>query len=197
MMAKLDMWKQRAQEVLRGDPNADQILRAFFGVLQFIHGRDWQGACHAASSVLYVLLREQGVPAHAVIGEVRGGIAVFSHSWSEIDGAVYDAAISKTLVKNDTFAPVMKGIDLESGNSTQVQYGIGTELRPDPDAARIRSMPFVEYMDGFPGHKRGLWGLAGEIGSRSGIYVNAGRARQRYSDTRWIIRQAGGDRPRE
>lgn len=187
---KMDMslWRAGMQKVLKGDPNSLTITRTLTVVLRYIEKRRWQGACHAVSAVIYVLLREQGVVAELCLGEVRRDRIVFNHSWIEIDGAVYDAAIVLTLDGEQFSAPVVRGADVQTGKASDVEYGFNSGQPDDPPTSMIRKTSFVAFLDGFPDHSYGLCGLAADLGLQLGLRLDVPELREKYADTRWLSR---------
>ena len=80
-------------------PDSYKIKKTFFSVLKYIHKNNWTGACHATSSIMFLLLKEQGIDVNLYIGEVARESIIFDHSWLELDGKPIDAAISNTLIQ--------------------------------------------------------------------------------------------------
>jgi hypothetical protein len=167
-------------------PDSYKIKKTFFCVLKYIHKNDWTGACHATSSVMYLLLRNQGVDVSLYIGEVSRGSIIFDHSWLEFGGEPIDAAISKPLIQGIAFSPVYCGIELETGTPTESNYsfqsleGLGQEM----EFYSSNTLGF--YLDGFPLHNKGLWGIAAILAKELGIKFNIGKAKKKYSDERWL-----------
>ena len=166
-------------------PEFYKIKKTFFGVLKYIHKNDWTGACHATSSIMYLLLKEQGVDVNLYIGEVVRGSIIFDHSWLELDGKPIDAAISNTLIQGIRFSPVYCGVELETGTPTEFNYSFqsGGGLGPEMEFYSSNTLGF--YLDGFPRHPKGLWGIASIIAKELGIKFNIGKAKQKYSDEQW------------
>ncbi len=162
-----------------------KIQNTFFSLLRFIHKTQWDGACHASSAILYLLLQEQNFNAKLYVGEVGSLPIVFDHSWVEIDNKIYDAAILSTLIDGISFSPVLVDIDLATGHKTKNDYGINSGQGYDPIAHQIMQTPFNVYMSNFPGHPKGLWGLTKEIGRNIGVKINLGRVNSKYSNTIW------------
>ena len=162
-----------------------KIQRTFFEILRFIKKTEWSGACHAASSVLYILLREQKFDAELYVGEVGNLPIVFDHSWVEIDNKIYDAAITSTLIEGISFPPIFAGIDLETSQTPNNQYGIHSGQGYDPVAQSIIQTPFGDYLSMFPAHPKGLWGVTKDIGKGMGLRMNLGQLKSKYSDTEW------------
>jgi hypothetical protein len=94
LFISLIQWKKTALSIADASRQGQATLRAYLQVLSFIHATQWQGACHASSAVLVVLLGSQGIPAQPCIGEAKCGAKVFDHSWVEIAGEIYDPAVS-------------------------------------------------------------------------------------------------------
>ena len=162
-----------------------KIHKTYFSLLRFIRKANWEGGCHASSSILHLLLSEQGFDSKLFIGEVGVPPIVFDHSWVEVDQNVYDAAIANTLVKGFTFPPVFANIDLDTGDATKLKYGMNSGQGFDPAIRHIKQIPFELYMNNFPDHPKGLWGLTKDIGKGIGLRINLGRLRKKYSDTVW------------
>lgn len=162
-----------------------KLKKYYFGLLEFIHQNDWTGACHASSSILYILLQEESIDADIFIGEAARGSIVFDHSWVEVDGEPLDAAISNTLIEGIRFPPVFLGYDLDSGDKTQTNYSFigGSGLEAEMAFYASNSLGF--YMDNFPGHSEGLWGVARDVAKSVGQKLNVNRARLRYADKTW------------
>ncbi len=111
-------------------------------------------------------------------------MAYFDHSWIEIDGEIYDAAISNSL-SDLNFPPVFSGIDLSSGSKPLVSYGTPSGKGYDADARRIRSISVLEYMSGFADHPQGLFGIAKLIGKKAGIQVSVNAIQKIASNAVW------------
>jgi hypothetical protein len=181
-------WKKSAEAIRAPSLAGYKILTTFCCILDFIHQQAWQGACHASSAAFYVLLKEQGldpVLCHGIV-EKEHGIS-FYHSWVEVDGKVYDAAISNTLSPDLDSPPVFAGIDLATKQQTEIAYGIRSWRGSDDS---VRNMDFNSYMDAFLHHRHGLWGVARDAGRRIGVRLNIGKLRAIYSDTAWIERSS-------
>ncbi|MBO6655905.1 MAG: lasso peptide biosynthesis protein [Pseudomonadales bacterium] len=162
-----------------------KLKKYYFGLLNFIHQNDWTGACHASSSILYVLLQEEDIDAKIYIGEAVRGSIVFDHSWVEVGGEPLDAAISNTLIEGIRFPPVFLGYDLDSGERTQTNYSFIGGSGLEAEMAFYASHTLGTYMDNFPGHPEGVWGVARDVAKSIGQKLNLNRARRRYADTTW------------
>jgi hypothetical protein len=185
-MKDVALWKLSAERLRAKNPTGFWIYKVFSALLGYIHKEDWQGACHASCTVLYSLLSVKGISAEIYLGEVEvsRGVAYFDHSWIEIDGEIYDAAISNTLT-DLAFPPVFGGIDLASGDRPLLRYGTPSGQGYDASAQWIRSIPVSDYMSAFPEHPQGLFGLTKLIGMKAGIQVNIDAVRKTASNAVW------------
>ena len=166
-------------------PDSKKIKKTFFTVLKYIHRNNWSGACHATSSVMYLLLKEQAVAVDLYIGEVSRGSVIFDHSWLEFDGKPIDAAISNTLIQGVRLSPVYCGIELETGLSTKSNYSFQSGQGLGPEMEFYRRNTLGLYLDGFPRHPEGLWGIASILAREMGIKFDIGKVKQKYRDEFW------------
>lgn len=180
--------------VLSDRAHARTTARTFAALYEHLVTKTRIGACHMASAVAFVLLKEQSVNAALCIGKVAvadelGDLAVFDHSWIEIDNEVYDVAIE---TPEDTSgiarAPVMATRHIDNGRPADLVYGVNFPAGFDAAASAVLSTTLGEYMDNFPDHEQGLWGVAVDIGTTIGIATSAASLRNRYADVRWILR---------
>jgi hypothetical protein len=168
-MKNINQWKSGANRLMVKNPNGFKTFNLFSSLLDFIHREDWQGACHASTTVLGSLLAVQGVTAEICLGEVCYGTVYFDHSWVEVDGSIYDAAISNTLIEGLYFPPVFRDIDLSSNLPTELKYGVPSGQGYDDNAQLIRGISVTDYMNAFPNHPQGLFGIAKQIGKSAGL----------------------------
>jgi hypothetical protein len=97
------IFQKTADRLYPDSPETYRLKKTFFNVLAYIDENDWQGACHATTAILFVLLREQGIAATPYVGEVSKAPIVFDHSWIEVDSEVCDAAVMNSLVRGVHF----------------------------------------------------------------------------------------------
>ena len=74
----------------------------------YMHRKQWWGACHASCAALYVALCEAGYQPKLCIGEMLGEGLYFDHSWIELNGYIFDLAISMTLMGGAAASDVYK-----------------------------------------------------------------------------------------
>lgn len=163
-----------------------KLKKTFFYILKYIHQNDWTGACHATSAVMYILLKEQGIDVSLYIGEVARDGIIFDHSWIEYSGQPIDAAISNTLIQGIAFSPVFCGIELESGNPTESKYAYQSGQGLGPEMLFYSSNTLGGYLDRFPGHPKGLWGIASILAKELGVKFNIGKAKRKYFNEHWL-----------
>jgi hypothetical protein len=107
------------------------------------------------------LLVAQGLKPTLCLGEVFSSDGFyFDHSWVELEGEIYDSAISKTLIHGIGFSPVYRGIDLSTKQPTLLAYGKPSGQGYDESASWIRKTGVAEYMNMFSNHPDGLCGIA-------------------------------------
>ncbi len=141
------------------DKNLSSILISFY---KYIYNNQWSGACHAISSVLYVVLVENGYKPEICIGEVLKDNYIFDHSWIELDGKIIDIAISLTLDGTYISAPVILDINIEKKEKSKIKYGVNRK-GIEGEAQLVSQCPFSLYMDMFPYNDKGLWGIVKEL----------------------------------
>ncbi len=179
---------QRVNKIFPDTPENYRLKNTFFNVLSYIQKNDWSGACHASSAILFILLKEQGFEVDACIGEVSELPIFFDHSWVEINSQVIDAAISNTLVQGVNFPPVLLNYDLSSLDESTLNYGISNGSGLDAQAIMISQMSIGAYMDNFPGHPKGLWGVAKEIAKKQSLKLNIEAAKKKWGHCNWVVK---------
>ncbi len=185
MSIDLQHWLNAIERLPVSNPEQYKLKKTFRGVLQFIHKMQWQGACHATSGVFTVLLQQQDISAKPYLGECSINGAFFDHSWVEVNSDIYDVAISNTLIPQWHAPPVFAGISVESMEATTVSYGVASGAGLDTNAKFIKNTPFVEYMDQFPNHPQGLWGISKDIGKSIGMKLNVSKMRNKAQALKW------------
>lgn len=124
----------------------DAVKLPYSVLLRHMWECEYRGACHSTSAILFVLMSERGLRPKLCIGEVRAGGPFFDHSWVELDGKVFDVAVSlPDLSGTPVGGPVFASIDLYYGEVSDLAFGIsdGEGLGAD---ARI---PFENSLNGY------------------------------------------------
>ncbi len=184
----LEKWKSNALQILIDNPNNESIRLIFFKTLEFIERKNWVGAGHAVSAVLYVLYSEAGLNPYLCVGEVESDRGFFDHSWIELNGRIFDVAIYKNLDNGMVFSPVINGYDIDTLEITKCNYGIRSGVGMDSSVEMIVNTPFNIYMSGFQEHKNGLWGIVDDLGKECSLNIDIKRLKEKYSDTKWSVR---------
>lgn len=181
-------WKSASQGMMIKNPDGFKTVKTFNGILDFIHNKDWQGACHSSSAIFSTLMAAQGVSSTLCLGEVAQGIAYFDHSWVEINSEVFDAAVSISLMKGVYFPPVFRGFDLSTKAETTLEYGKSSGRGYDEHASWIRKIPVATYMDDFPDHPDGLFGIAKDIAKTINLRVSLPTLKKHAETLIWVER---------
>ena len=143
----------------------DKLADILCSLLRFMQMKQWIGACHATTAVMYVALSESGFAPRCCIGEVFDNMfTLFDHSWIELDGKIIDLACAMTLLGNGNpiSAPIVLDVDTYSGGKYDMDYGVykyGLGL----EAQMVMESPFVQFMDAYPDSPNGLWDIVGVV----------------------------------
>ena len=184
------LWKETAstEQLIRFAVDTsgydDRIADALCNLYGYMQKKQWWGACHASSAVLYVAFSELGYNPKLCIGEVLGQNLYFDHSWIELDGEIIDLAISMTLLDGASVSdPVLFGKNIRTGMKPDLQYGFsGRGI--ENEALIAAKLPFIEYMDAFPDEEYGLWSIVEEVLEKQ---VNINTLKNKYKNTKRLI----------
>lgn len=183
----IEVWKQRASQL----SNNKELVETFFAVFEHAKRKNWRGSCHAVSSILCVLLCEQGIDAQLRIGYVRSQKfdATFSHSWITIEDKSYDVGLYRANPINplhyysEVSPPIFKGVNLESFTDTDVIFGVRASSiaeAKDKTFQQIIKLSIEEYMRNWPNHKLGLWNEVIEIADTLGLRLDYEALKTKY-----------------
>lgn len=168
-MDLITRWKGNAELLAESSSEGNNVLKAYLSVLEHIHATNWHGACHASSGILASLLLTHGIKARPYIGECRTARGAFDHSWVEINGEIFDCAVSLPLDIRNAYPPTFRSKDLHNRSTLQVQYGISTGQGYGEDVKTILSISFSEYMSRMcPWNPEGFWGVASDLSAKIG-----------------------------
>ncbi len=150
----------------------------------YMHKKQWWGACHASCAALYVALCEAGYQPKLCIGEMLGEGLYFDHSWIELNGYIFDLAISMTLMGGAAASePIVFGKNIRTGENPKIKYGVpGRGI--EGESLIVKAMPFVEFMDMFPDELDGLWGVVREI---LGKNIDIPALRKKYEHVNRVV----------
>ena len=146
MTPELRRWLSDARSITVRSDAERYTKRIFTATLKFVAQNQWQGACHGTSAILALLLNAGRVQAVPCLGECYADNYYFDHSWIEIDGLVYDAAIAVPLIPSHRKPPVFAGRSVDPTSPAQVCYGVTSGKGYGADAAVVAEMPFAEYL---------------------------------------------------
>lgn len=187
-------------EISTATGTAAVVAELFTEVAQHIEATKWLGACHSSSAILHMLLKEKGINSVIKIGEVVGEVGQqrfwFDHSWIEINGAIFDAAVAYPDRKEGVrlSGMVYAGIDVDTRQPVSLCYGAGKQGGMYPDAQEIAAVPLGVYfqiadqrahIDAlFAGKPQPvpLWTLAASIAEQCGIRTSSKELATKYFD---------------
>lgn len=182
----MKQWVQAARGLTATGPAEYKLIKSYNSVLSLVYRANWQGACHATTGLLTVLLRAQNIQADPFLGECFHNGAYFDHSWVEVESTVYDIAISNPLIAERACEPIFRGFHIVTKLPTQVKYGVASGAGLDPTAAMIEAMSFEQYLSAFPRHPKGLWGVAEDVAKKElGLRTNAEKLRAAHRNITW------------
>ncbi|MGE7936802.1 SEC-C domain-containing protein [Bacillus paramycoides] len=192
----VDIWKQRALQLSSEIPNNERLVETYFAVFNHAMRKQWIGACHALSSILYILLKEQGFKSNLEIGFTKSSKVPFPfcHSWITLDGFPYDVGLyrSHSPFQHDInpyieiSTPIFKGIDLEDGAVPNISFGVPSNRESiDNNFKQLIKMTLGEYMKNWPNQKNGLWGETIEIAERIGLTLKIDELKAKYYEDRF------------
>ena len=191
-MAKLNnselLFKENFDKIHINIDKKEQVKSVFYDTYKYMMNENWQGACHALSSIQYILLSELGFEPKLCIGVVGVNGKEFDHSWIELDGQIYDTAIANGLEGIKISEPIISGVNIVTLNKSELRYGTGRKL--DFPASLIKNMSVTEYLDGYPvddSLKDGLYGLIVVIGKNIGLNLDTNTLRKKYSEVNRTI----------
>lgn len=102
---------------------SDAVTLPYRVLLRYMWECEYRGACHSTSAVLFVLLSEMGLTPRLCIGEVGAGGPYFDHSWVDLDGEVFDVAVSLPEPGGEEVGgPVFASVDLYTGTTTDLDF---------------------------------------------------------------------------
>ena len=171
------------REVVLDDGYKDELADVLCNMVRYIKEKQWMGACHASTSVLYVILSELGYETELFVGEVqKPGLPPFDHSWITVDGKIIDIAVIMTLMGGAKISDaVVLDKDIVTKTKYDLKYGICSGVGLDAETKLVMQLPFVDYMDAFPAEVDGLWGVIDKI---SPVKLDKVELKKKYIDTK-------------
>lgn len=172
------------------------VIRPYGVLLKYMWELNYRGACHSTSAVLYVLLSEFGLEPKLCIGEVRCAGGIFDHSWVELNGEVFDVAISLPGPGGaNAGGPVFASHNLDDGKAVSVKFGIadGTGL------AKTALVPLENDLEGYASEQRkirdagpDIWHRIIHLAPLVGLQVSLPDLSAKYGSVRREYRRSSG-----
>lgn len=172
-------WATLTRKIAEALPQGRRLESAYVAVLDYIWQNGWADAGHDTAAVLFILLEELGYHPRLCIGEVRTGQGRhFDHSWVELDGLVFDAAISRQAGADEASGPVFAGIDLAGRAGTSSLYGYDNGRELGAEAAGVLGKTLADWAT--QQANIDIWILAAALGELIGLKVSAAQLAGRY-----------------
>lgn len=170
MLIALIKRQHRSEEFMSENNELERHLAtAFSNLVSFIDNTDRNGACHDTSAIFYILSSELGFSPKLYIGEVRDPFtgAYFDHSWVEIDGNIYDAAIAYPLSGGVRVSgTIFDSIDQDTGEKTNLEFGFNSESGLDFIAYQVSQQTLDQYE---AATNSGIWDISSSQGINIGL----------------------------
>lgn len=164
--------------------NNEEVFKSCFKDVQnFMKRKQWYGACHATTAVLYAICKVLDIKCTPCIGEVLYKI-YFDHSWLIIDDAIYDLAITMPFEDACATGPIFKDIDLSTGKEATIQYGVKYQGL-DEQASFAYSMSIYDYLKNSP--EINLINLVINTLKMNGKYISRSRIQQLLGNDSWKL----------
>jgi hypothetical protein len=183
-------WIRNSQSIGAKQKN-DLLADIFCTYLESIIKNGWRGACHDSSAALYMTLSEYGFMPElciGVVGNIKGDF--IGHSWIEINGEIYDAAICyPNLGGTNISPPIFSSYNVESLIKTDIIYGLPKQELGLIEK-QIAKATLEEYANMRPTNHHDLWSIAANIGSAvpNGRKLDKNIIKMRYNKIKRILR---------
>ena len=181
--------KSNIQKIVTDCNYSKDVTDIIISLYDYMIAKNFFGACHAFSSVLFVAFSELGLNTQIFIGECqKQGEKAFDHSWITIDGKIIDIAVYYPLTQriNTMSGPIIFDIDAVTMKNEMVSYGINTGLPLSIDTQRVIDTAFDVYMSGFPREINGLWTVLKNIMPNT-YNFDLDSLKEKYADTKRIF----------
>lgn len=183
----MEEWLATGRKASEDIADGQKIIRAWEVVLKFIWENQYAGACHDTSAVLYMLFSELGLSPSLNIGEVQSHVGIFDHSWVEVDGLIFDAAVCLPQPGGrQVGGPVFASIDLATNRRTQLIYGVQSEEGFGQDALVPASTSLREYAAIQP--PINIWVLVVAFAGRMGMDLTFKGVEDKFGSIRRTLR---------
>jgi hypothetical protein len=177
-------------ELTKLDVNFNQaVVAPYESLLRYMWSNLYQGACHSTSAVLFILFSELNLTPKLCIGEVKRGDNFFDHSWVEMDGQIFDVAVSlPQLEGRQVGGPVFASVDLYTSIRTNLLFGISDGTGLDETAQIPVNRTLFEYSVmqrpqlGFG--EKDIWALSSQLAADIGLDRPSKDLQERYGHVR-------------
>lgn len=179
----IETWLLRSREISTRLARGEQLVEAWEALLKFIWEHQFSGACHDTSAVLYILLSELSFTPTLNIGEVKAPEGIFDHSWVEVNGLIFDAAVC--LPQNggvDVSGPVFASIDLRTNRTNRLLYGVVSGHGLGPDALPAASLDLKGFASIQP--RLNIWVLSVALAGRIGLDLSFAEVEEKFGAVR-------------
>lgn len=175
-------WTQNLNNAIGTMPNHQSIKTIFSSILELTILNDWKGACHESCGAIHILLNETGISNTWYIGEAKVGQAFFNHSWIDINGDIYDISICRPLQPDFKNGPVIKGVDIDTNQSTTTLYGVVSGHPDDPMTVAVKGLSLSDYLKNSPiDPNLGTWMLVAQVAKyKLGLTLNLPQLMKKY-----------------
>lgn len=188
-LGTLDSWLARARSIAKGLDGGELLFNAFEVVLRFVWEQRHAGACHDTSAVLYMLMSEQGLVPTLNLGEVKAAAGIFDHSWVEVDGLIFDAAVCLPQEAGaHVGGPIFASVDLAANRPTELKFAVTSGRGLDAEALLVASLSLSDYAKIQP--QMNIWVLAVAFGARIGLEITFDGLMLKYGTVKRIYRDA-------
>lgn len=152
---------------------------------KFMIQKQWYGACHATTAMMFAFAKKIGIEATPCIGECEQvGYPPFDHSWLLIDGKIYDLAIAMPFEQSMVKGPVFASIDSRANALIDMKYGI-KYMGLGPEALMAYNHNIYDYLYGCPNPK--LINVVIDLAKNSHVYITRKWMEQNLSDDRFVL----------
>ncbi len=152
---------------------------------KFMKKKNWYGACHATTAIMFAFAKKVGINSTPCIGECKQKqYEPFDHSWLLIDGKIYDIAISMPFIHSMAKGPVYGSIDISTGLEVEMSYGIKF-LGLDAQAEFAYENNLYDYLKGSP--EINLINLTIDLAKNCKVYLSRKWLEQNLSNERFVL----------
>jgi hypothetical protein len=187
-MSRIPLWLQNAHTASLTIKDGQDIFGVFDVLLNMLWLNNWRGACHDTSASLYMILSEKGLKPKLIIGEVMSTTVTFDHSWVEVDGNIFDIAVSLPDKGGaDVGPPIFSTLDLDSTRPTQLEYGVRTSIGLHNHGLEVADKTLDEYSKA-QNPNDDIWSLTSLIADQCELSLDANYLKRKYGHVRRVIR---------